>query len=148
MPTTVIAPYIKQLADIKKEVPSQAYKLVVKLQKEIIPFITERQLYDKGIDGKGKFLGHYSPFTIALKKQKGERYDHTTLLDEGDFYEGFFAFGESRLLIMSSRDTKTAELISRYGEDIFTLTVEHNDIVNETIILPALLEWFLDTLEI
>lgn len=140
--------YVSQLQKLKSSVPRQAYEIVGRLQDKIIPFITERQLYEKGIDGKGKFLGHYSPYTIALKKQKGEVYSHTTLLDTGDFYEGFFALGKAQTIVISSKDSKRAELVERYGNDIFTLTVENNQIVNNEIILPALVEWLLTKLEI
>lgn len=148
MATEMYNYYSGQLDRLLQKVPSQAYDIVSKLQSEIIPFITERQLYEKGIDGKGKFLGHYSRYTIAMKKLQGAVYDHTTLLDTGDFYEGFFAFGENEMIIIGSNDGKTDELTERYGHDIFLLTVENTKIVNEEIILPALVKWFLSEIKI
>lgn len=148
MTTDIYKKYSAQLDRLQKEVPRQAYDIVTKLQSEIIPFITERQLYEKGIDGEGKFLAHYSKFTIALKKSKGEVYTHTTLHDTGDFYEGFFAFGEDSVIVIWSSDEKSEMLAREYGQDIFMLTVENNKIVNEEIILPALVKWFLSEIKI
>lgn len=148
MPSRELQPYFKQLARLKTGAADQAYKIVATLQSEIIHFIQDRQLLDKGIDGKGRFLGTYAPYTIALKKQKGEIYTHTTLLDTGDFYEGFYVIGKYGNIHIFSTDQKAEDLVERYGPDIFTLTVDHSQIVNETLILPKLVEWLLNSIEI
>ena len=148
MPTRELQPYFKQLEQLRAGVADEAYSIVKTLQSEITSFITDLQLYDRGIDGKGKFLAHYAPYTIALKKLKGEVYTHTTLLDTGDFYEKFYAVGKYRMLFIGSRDIKTDDLVERYGPDIFTLTVEHEQTVNQELILPKLVEWFLNSIEI
>lgn len=48
------------------------------------------QLYELGINSEGVELedigGFYSDVTIELKKEKGQRIDHVTLKDTGDFY--------------------------------------------------------------
>lgn len=148
MPTAVMQPYFQQLARLKQQATAQAKIIVNELKGEIIPYITERQLFDRGIDGQGKRLKPYSPFTIAIKKQKGEVYNRTTLLDTGDFYEGFTLIAQNDEMIFYSSDYKTPELVSKYGKDIFTLTVEHNTEINDKIILPRLIEWLLNSIEI
>lgn len=55
------------------------------IQQDII-FLNQEQMYEKGIDSKGESLGEYSNFTIGKKIEKGQRYDHVTLKDTGDFY--------------------------------------------------------------
>ena len=139
---------INQLEALKKQIPRQAELIAERLQSEIISFITERQLFDKGIDGKGKRLKPYSPLTITIKKQKGKVFNRTTLLDQGDFHKGFFLFAKGGFMFFSSKDFKTPELIEKYGEDIFVLTVENNKIVNQERILPELVKWFLSRLKI
>ena len=148
MPTAVMQPYFQQLARLKQQATAQAKIIVNELKGEIIPYITERQLFDRGIDGQGKRLEPYSPFTIAIKKQKGEVYNRTTLLDTGDFYEGFTLIAQNDEMIFYSSDYKTPELVSKYGKDIFTLTVEHNTEINDKIILPRLIERLLNSIEI
>lgn len=91
------------------------------------------QLYEGGIDSKGKSLGEYSPFTISVKKKKGQRTDHVTLRDTGEFYEAFFAETESWPVNIDSKDSKTEELKDRYGADIFGLTPQSTDELNDQI---------------
>ena len=64
-----------------------------RVQNFIIDLNTEgkptSQLFEKGEDSLGVSLGDYSPFTKAIKAEKGQRLDHITLKDTGDFYETF-----------------------------------------------------------
>lgn len=138
--------YIKALKILKNKTQSQAHKIVKQLQEQITDYVTERQLLATGKDGKGKFLGHYSTYTIALKKAKGEVYNRTTLLDTGEFYDDFFVIGKSGNMEIFSTNEKTPKLIKKYGKDIFLLTAEHNKIINEELILPKLVEWLLQEL--
>lgn len=59
------------------------------VQAEIIRLNTKDQLFEKGEDSLGVQLGEYSPFTKQIKVSKGQRIDHITLLDTGDYYESF-----------------------------------------------------------
>ena len=140
---SIVNPYLKQLAILKSQVQSQAEKIVKDLEDTITAFVTDKQLFDKGEDGKGKFLGHYSSFTIALKKAKGEVTNRTTLLDTGEFYDDFSAIGKSGNIEIFSTNEKTPKLVKKYGKNIFLLTVKHNKIVNQELIKPKLIEWFL-----
>lgn len=141
--STAVTPYLKQLGILRKQTTKQAEIIVRQLQEQITDLVTDGQLLDKGVDGKGKFLGHYSSYTIALKKSKGEIYNHTTLLDTGEFYDDFFAIGKNGQIEIFSTNEKTPELIKKYGKDIFLLSVKNNKIVNDELILPKLIEWFL-----
>lgn len=44
-------------------------------------------MYEEGIDSKSESLGEYSPHTKQIKIEKGQRYDHITLKDTGEFYD-------------------------------------------------------------
>lgn len=137
---------IKELKELQKEVPNQAIRIVNDNKQNILDLIRDKQLFDKGIDGTGKKLKAYSPFTVAIKRQKGEPADRTTLADTGAFYDGFDLLVTDQLSIgVFSRDSKTPKLIEKYGSDIFTFTVENNEIINEDIVLKGLTEWLLQT---
>lgn len=49
-------------------------------------YITNKQLYRQGVDGKGKKLRGYTRTTIRIKMATGRPSDRTTLFQEGDFY--------------------------------------------------------------
>jgi hypothetical protein len=65
--------------------------------KKVIVGLNQEQLYVFGVDFEGKPLktyranggNAYSNFTIKVKKEKGQPYDHVTLFDTGEFYKTF-----------------------------------------------------------
>ena len=137
---------IKELERLKQEVPKQAERIVLKSKERILDLIREDQLFDKGIDGKGNKLLAYKPFTIAVKRIEGKPTDRTTLFNKGKFYAGFdLLYTDQNSIGVFSRDSKTPDLIEKYGKDIFTFTVDNNKVINEQIVLPQLIEWLLNT---
>ena len=46
----------------------------------------QEQLYDKGIQADGSSTGTYSPRTIKIKAEKGQKTSFVTLKDTGEFY--------------------------------------------------------------
>jgi len=137
---------IKELEKLKQEVPKQAERIVLKSKERILDLIREDQLFNKGIDGNGKKLIAYKPFTVAVKRLEGQPTDRTTLFNKGKFYDGFdLLYTDQNSIGVFSRDSKTPDLIEKYGKDIFTFTVDNNKIVNEEIVLPQLIEWLLNT---
>jgi hypothetical protein len=113
-------------SDLFRLAMSQQY-----IQDEIINMITNDQLYDKGIDGDGASLGVYSDYTKEYKKFKGERYDHVTLFDEGDFYKSFKIELKGLIAEVKANTIKTDEkgvkkdLLDVYGDAILELTKEN-----------------------
>lgn len=140
--------YHLQLRLIRKRLRIEADKIVKQHKKEIIDFIRENQLYQKGIDGTGRKLQMYTPYTIAIKKLKGEAYDRTTLLDTGDFYDDMTVHLKGDTLIVFSTNYKTPQLIEKYGQDIFTFTVENLLYIDEEILEKKLIKWVLSQLEV
>lgn len=137
---------IKELIQLKKEVPKQAEIIARKYKKEILDYIREKQLFEQGIDGKGKKLKSYKPFTIAIKKQKGEVYNRTTLLDTGSFYDKMdLIFTDQNAIGIFSRDEKTPDLLQKYGQNIFTFTVKNQKEINSKIFEENLIKWLLNT---
>lgn len=137
---------IKELEQLRREVPKQSELIAKKYKTKILDYIREKQLFEEGIDGKGRKLREYKPFTVAIKKQKGQPTNRTTLFDSGDFYRGFdLIFTDQNAIGVFSMDEKTPELIEKYGPDIFTFTVENIKEINTEIFEVKLIEWLLNT---
>jgi hypothetical protein len=106
------------------------------VKEKIIYLNTINQLYDKGIDALGDSLGEYSAFTIGLKRQKGQRVDHITLKDEGDFYHSFrVSVTKSAIIINATTQKDDNDLAEQFGQEIIGLTDENQPIVNEMILI-------------
>ena len=113
-------------------------ELMIKLASEksftdfIIELNTQKQLFEKGVDAKGRLLsdigGDYAASTIEGtstfkgKKELGLPYDHITLFQTGEFYESFKVYLNGRDFIISADTVKdTSDLISDWGRDILGL---------------------------
>lgn len=133
---------IKELEKIKVDLHNQAKIISTKYKDVILDYIREKQLFEKGIDGKGSKLLKYKPFTIAIKKSKGEVYNRTTLHDTGSFTDKMnLIYTDQNAIGIFSTDIKTPELIEKYGADIFTFTVDSQKEINEQIFLKNLITW-------
>ena len=96
---------------------------IVAANQSFILDLNRSQLNDYGIKNTGDAVRPgYKNLTINLKKQKGQRIDHVTLKDEGDFYNSFrIEFTQSGFFI-KALDVKTKSLIAKYGREILGLT--------------------------
>lgn len=81
-----------------------------------------------GVNSKGEDLdeigGPYSPYTVMLKKDKGQITDHVTLKDTGFFYRSFRTHWLQTGEIQITADTIKEggdDLITRWGKDIIGL---------------------------
>lgn len=103
------------------------------IQQDIISLNTEDQLYEKGIRSDGVQIGEYSPATIegikgkfAGKKEKGQRYDHITLSDTGEFYKSFKIKNNEDEIVITADDNKDGKSLTReFGKEIIGLTNEN-----------------------
>jgi hypothetical protein len=91
------------------------------LQAQIIDLITESQMYNLGVDGKGETLGEYAPVTISFYKPRAAsigndgRTDHVTLKDTGEFYASFrVASTNEGLVVKAETDKGDNDLIDIY----------------------------------
>lgn len=103
---------------------------------EIIRLITIEQLFEQGIDGEGELIQPegYSPRTIEIKELKGQRTDHVTLNDTGDFYESFTVTVSKDSFTVDAQDNKgDVRLFEAYGEDVAGLTDESFDALFEFV---------------
>ena len=106
------------------------------VQDEMIRINTEEQLEEEGIDSLGRKLGDYAPSTIAYKRRKGQRYDHVTLKDEGDFYNSFNIKVNVNEIIIDADDSSkyNKPLFEVWGVDVLGLTDENMNYIKEMIL--------------
>ena len=64
----------------------------------------------------------YKPFTIAIKKEKGQPTDRVTLKDTGEFHRSIFVKFEGDKIIIDSDNDLRDKLVKKYGATIFGLT--------------------------
>jgi len=113
-------------------------------QPEVKKFIIElntkgqpsSQLFEQGIDSLGISLGNYAGTTIEGtsnfegKKEKGQRFDHITLEDTGDFYNSFVVtVGKDKITIEADPIKEDTNLLVEYGNDILGLTDQNLQLV-------------------
>ena len=76
----------------------------------------------KGQDRNGKMITPgYTPFTISIKRSKGQPTDRVTLQDTGQFHSSFKIRYDSDSFELYANDWKTESLVEKYGNDIFGL---------------------------
>ena len=99
------------------------------IQQKIVD-LNQSQMYDKGVDAVGDSLGDYRAATIVGtndyegKIDKGQRYDHITLNDSGEFYDSMKVIqGTEAFLITGNTDKQGFNLLDRWP-DALGLTPE------------------------
>lgn len=97
------------------------------LQDYIISLNQDSQLFERGIDSQGKFLGEYSPFTINnFKIPEGLPFDRITLFQNGDFYASFRIIPlTDGFKIFADTIKEDNDLSIEFGKDIIGLTFEN-----------------------
>lgn len=118
-------------------------EVVRSLESVIIDYISQKQLYDKGINGAGVEIMSYAPYrprTIKNKIRKGQPTNRVTLKDTGKFYNSFRVAFEPGGFRVEATDVKTAKLVEKYGPKIFRLTNENLGSLLRDYIRPILTE--------
>jgi hypothetical protein len=90
----------------------------------------------------------YAARTVAIKKKKGQPTDRVTLKDTGDFYSDMFLDVRDNDFVIDSADSKTDELLKKYGEEIFGLTEKNQDQYVEENLEPVFQERIQKALEL
>jgi hypothetical protein len=92
--------------------------------------LNQSQLYEKGLLADGTPTGEYAPATIEGttnfegKIQKGQRYDHITLKDTGDFYDSMRVVSNPEGVQIKADYEKDGEDLRREWPNITGLTME------------------------
>lgn len=115
----------KRLQAFKSHLPDILKDVILKYQGEIISVLTQKQLYEQGIEGFGKKIMDYRPYkprTINYKRRKGQPYTRVTLKDKGNFYRQMYIVFDNDGFYITSRSKVTPILVKKYGRSIFKLT--------------------------
>lgn len=109
----------------------------------IVNMNAEEQLFDQGVNSLGVSIedyAPYSPYTIEIKRQKGQPTNRVTLHDEGDFANSIFIDAGRDKFEIKAADSKTQSLIRKYGRQILGLTNENLKELIEKYILPEVIK--------
>jgi len=90
----------------------------------------------------------YSELTVIIKKKKGQPYDRVTLHDEGDFQRGIFMEADKFPITLTSKDHKTAELVEKYGKEIFGLDTLHLQQFNQGYLKEDIIQYYRNLLHV
>jgi hypothetical protein len=94
-----------------------------------------------GKDADGKDIEPpYTLFTVRLKQAKGQEADFVTLEDTGKFYRGITAEINTKGFSMIGQDSKTGELMMKYGDRIIGISAQSIDNLKVDLYLPYLVE--------
>lgn len=107
----------------------------------IVEMITQQQLYEQGIEGRGIEISSYAPYaesTIRKKIKKGQPTNRVTLKDTGDFYKSLRIEFDDKGFYIASNDFKSPYLLEKYGPTIFRLTDENLKTLIHKYVRPAL----------
>lgn len=126
--------YKLELYQLSTSLEAELKKIIKKHEGQIVGMVKNR-LYQTGRDGTGKSITpSYSASTIKYKKERNKRSSHVTLRDEGLFYDGFYLELVDYVLLLDSKDGKTASLLDKYGDAILEFTKEEQNYIFENII--------------
>jgi hypothetical protein len=134
---------IKNLKKLNDGIESIVVEILVDNQHIILDMNTEDQLYIKGVDSDNVPIikeRPYTPFTVRIKKQKGQPTNRVTLRDEGDFHSSFKLKKSKTKVQITADDEKTFDLTMKYGDAIFGLIPENFEEVQIHYVRPEILE--------
>lgn len=123
---------------------SEALEEIIFEHREEVLDLVRIQLEQFGVDGANKpITPEYTPYTVQIKRSKGQRTDHVTLLDKGGFHNSFFItfFGtkdRTRAFETNASDSKASDLAAKYGDEIIDLNETSVQILIDEIIKPNL----------
>ena len=112
----------KKLQLLNPQLPRLILESLNEVEADVIR-LNQAQLRE-GKRSDGKILGRYRESTKKAKRNNPNRKltgDLISLLDYGDFWQGFFFKAENGKLVFGSEDDKTDLLIKQWGETIFGL---------------------------
>lgn len=132
---------IFRLRKFKEILPQELREEIMENKSVIVKMITEKQLYERGVNGKDVFIASYAPYvprTIQVKLKKGQPTDRVTLKDTGEFYDSFDVVFDENGFYVTSDDEKAKYLVEKYGREIFKLTDENLTTLLQEYIRPIL----------
>lgn len=140
-----LEPYVKEIADLKRELPQILRKILIERRDKVLRILKDEQL-GEGKNSKGHIIGRYSKNTPSYinpsnppkqPKIPGQPYNFEWT---GSLFDKMYlAFDDLKSYSLFSQDEKASFLQKEYG-DIFTLTKQNNERVNQEILRPEMYE--------
>lgn len=131
------------LQQISSSYRALAFQVIQENEDRIID-LNLQQLYD-GLNADGSPIEpEYTPFTVAIKRRKGQPSDRVTLRDTGDFWEGIALKVFETEFELIGTDSKTDKLKAKYGDLIIGLSEESRLRLLNDILIPGLALKFKD----
>ena len=107
--------------------------------------LNKEQMFEQGIDSEGDSLGEYSPATIQIKSEKGQRTDHITLRDTGEFHDSIRVSAERNSFVFRADMVKPDVDLEVIYPKAIGLTNENWDKI-KGLIIPEVRRIVLNTL--
>lgn len=99
------------------------------IQSKIIE-LNQDQLFEQGIQADNTVTGSYSPMTVRMKQAMGQRTDHITLSDTGEFYESMkVEVNEDKAVITGDTEKDDQDLIDRWPKALGLTEDSLNDVM-------------------
>lgn len=117
-----------RVSAFKNDIGIIIQNIVYENEAYIVDMNTEDQLYQRGVNALGVDISDYKPYshiTIEIKRLKNQPTNRVTLRDTGDFHSSFYIFAGTEQFEINAKDTKTKDLIAKYGRQILGLTNEN-----------------------
>lgn len=147
----VLEPYVKEIADIKRDLPNILRKILIKERDKVFRILKDDQL-GEGINSKGGVIGTYSRTSEQYADEERQASGGRTPRQDkiagqpynfewsgGLFDNMFLHFEDLKSYSLFSQDSKAKMLEEEYG-DIFTLTKTNNEHINREILRPLMFE--------
>lgn len=130
---------IKILKKFRRDL-NKTYARIIKTNEDSwVLLLSDDQMYNKGIDGNNKPLGNYTPYSLSIKQENGQRTDHITLRDTKEFHDSIALklSGNKIETIAPGAQKEDTNLLDEFGEDIIKLTPKNKQKIIDNIYIPA-----------
>nr|DAW01013.1 MAG TPA: hypothetical protein [Caudoviricetes sp.] len=134
---------VYRLRKFKSILDQELKNEILRHEDVIVEMITQGQLYELGIEGRGREIMSYMPYrprTIKKKLKKGQPTNRVTLKDTGSFYASLHVEFDDDGFYVTSTQEKAKFLLKKYGKTIFRLTDQNLKTLLDNCIRPSLKE--------
>ena len=138
-----------QLKRATDEIIRDYYKELIKILESLAKTISETnadQMFAGLRADDTEIEPAYKPFTIAIKKEKGQPTDRVTLKDTGEFHRSIFVKFEGDKIIIDSDNDLRDKLVKKYGATIFGLTKQNKQALIK-VLEKRLNQWAINKLK-
>lgn len=134
---------VYRLRKFKSILDQELKNEILRHEDVIVEMIAQGQLYELGIEGRGREIMSYMPYrprTIKKKLKKGQPTNRVTLKDTGSFYASLHVEFDDDGFYVTSTQEKAKFLLKKYGKTIFRLTDQNLKTLLDNYIRPSLKE--------